>query len=58
MMKAQIYRSQVDLGFRVSAPSRIRTCDLLLRSNPDADAVANWDDAGQVRGGTHCCSPS
>src|SRR5262249_22545366 len=40
------------------APSRIRTCGLLLRSNPAADAVANWDNAGQVSGGTHCCSPS
>jgi hypothetical protein len=40
------------------APSAIRTRALLLRSNPDADAVANWDDAGQARGGTRCCSPS
>jgi hypothetical protein len=40
------------------APSAIRTRGLLLRSNPAADAVANWDDAGQVRGGTHCCRPS
>jgi hypothetical protein len=32
------------------APSRIRTCDLLLRSNPAADAVAISDDAGQVSG--------
>src|SRR5262249_12007542 len=28
------------------------------RSNPGAHAVATSDDAGQVRGGTHCCSPS
>jgi hypothetical protein len=40
------------------APSAIRTRDLLLRSNPAADAVANCNDAGQVRGGAHCCSPS
>jgi hypothetical protein len=40
------------------APSRIRTCGLLLRSNPGAHAVAISDDAGQVRGGSHCCSPS
>jgi hypothetical protein len=40
------------------APSAIRTRALLLRSNPAADAVANWDDAGHARGGTHCCSPS
>jgi len=42
----------------VGAPSRIRTCGLLLRSNPAVDAVAICDDAGQVRGGAHCCSPS
>ena len=42
----------------VGAPSRIRTCGLLLRSNPAADAVAISGDAGQVRGGTRCCSPS
>jgi hypothetical protein len=36
----------------------IRTRALLLRSNPGADAVATSDDAGQVSGGTHCCSPS
>jgi hypothetical protein len=42
----------------VCAPSAIRTRDLLLRSNPAVDAVAVSDDAGQVRGGTHCCSPS
>jgi len=47
-----------DLRRKGCAPSRIRTCGLLLRSTPAADAVANWDDAGQVRGGTHCCSPS
>jgi hypothetical protein len=40
------------------APSRIRTCDLLLRSNPAVDAVAISDDAGQVRARGHCCSPS
>jgi hypothetical protein len=40
------------------APSRIRTCDLLLRSNPAVDAVAISDDAGQVGGRMHCCSPS
>jgi hypothetical protein len=49
-------KSQVRCPF--GAPSKIRTCGLLLRSNPAADAVANWDDAGQVRGGAHCCSPS
>jgi hypothetical protein len=42
----------------MGAPSAIRTRDLLLRNNPAADAVANWDDAGQVKGGAHCCSPS
>jgi hypothetical protein len=42
----------------VSAPSRIRTCDLLLRSNLAVDAVAICDDTGHVSGGTHCCSPS
>src|SRR5215469_10309958 len=40
------------------APSRIRTCGLLLRSNPGAHAVAISGDAGHVRGGTRCCSPS
>src|SRR5215469_449274 len=40
------------------APSRIRTCGLLLRSNPAVDAVAIYDDAGQVRTGMRCCSPS
>ena len=42
----------------ICAPSRIRTCGLLLRSNPAVDAVASWNDAGQVRGGAHCCRPS
>lgn len=41
-----------------SVPSRIRACDLLLRSNPAADAVAICNDAGQVGGSAHCCSPS
>src|SRR5215813_3062651 len=40
------------------APSAIRTRGLLLRSNPAVDAVAISGDAGQVRGGPHCCSPS
>ena len=40
------------------APSRIRTCGLLLRSNPGSDAVATGGDAGHARGGTRCCSPS
>jgi hypothetical protein len=40
------------------APSAIRTRALLLRSNPAVDAVAISDDAGQVSGATHCCSPS
>ena len=40
------------------APSAIRTRALLLRSDPAVDAVAISDDAGQVRSGTHCCSPS
>jgi hypothetical protein len=40
------------------APSAIRTRALLLRSNPAADAVAICVAAGQVRSGTHCCSPS
>jgi hypothetical protein len=40
------------------APSAIRTRGLLLRSNPAADAVAICNDAGQVRGGAYCCSPS
>src|SRR5260370_30473118 len=26
--------------------------------NPQPDAVANYDDAGQVREGAHCCSPT
>src|SRR5215471_17960748 len=38
------------------APSAIRT--RALGSNPAVDAVAISDDAGQVRSGTHCCSPS
>ena len=42
----------------ICAPSRIRTCGLLLRSNPGPDAVAICNDAGQVRSGAHCCSPS
>src|SRR5262249_49787486 len=41
-----------------SVPSRIRTCGLLLRSNPAVDAVATSGDAGQVSGGPRCCSPS
>jgi hypothetical protein len=40
------------------APSAIRTRDLLLRSNPAPDAVANSDDAGQASGSRHSCSPS
>src|SRR5215468_6237152 len=40
------------------APSAIRTRALLLRSNPAVDAVAIGGDAGHVRSGTHCCSPS
>src|SRR5262245_56001815 len=40
------------------APSAIRTRGLLLRSNPAGDGVANSDDAGHVRGGPRCCSPS
>jgi hypothetical protein len=40
------------------APSAIRTRALLLRSNPAVDAVAICVAAGQVRSGTHCCSPS
>ena len=49
-------KSQVRRPF--CAPSRIRTCDLLLRSNPGAHSVAICNDAGQVRGGRHGCSPS
>ena len=45
-------------GFRVGAPLRNRTVDLLLTIYPRDDAVANWDDAGQVRGGVLCCSPT
>src|SRR5579871_4671367 len=37
-------------GRLICAPSAIRTRDLLLRSNPAADAVANCGGAGQVRG--------
>jgi hypothetical protein len=48
-------RSCVSAG---GAPSAIRTRDLLLRSNPAADAVANSDGAGQASGGAHCYSPS
>jgi len=40
------------------ARSATRTRSLPLRSNPGAHAVAVSDDAGQVSGGTHCCSPS
>src|SRR5215472_6935274 len=40
------------------APLRNRTVDLLLTIYPRLDAVANWDDAGQVRGGGLCCSPT
>jgi hypothetical protein len=32
----------IENRFVTCAPSRIRTCGLLLRSNPAADAVANW----------------
>jgi hypothetical protein len=52
---ARIRRSACGL---LSAPSAIRTRGLLLRSNPGPDGVATSDDAGQVGGGTHCCSPS
>jgi hypothetical protein len=40
------------------APLRNRTVDLLLTIYPRPDAVANWDDAGQVRGGPLCCRPT
>ena len=43
---------------RTRAPLRNRTVDLLLTIYPRADAVANWDDAGQVRGGALCCRPT
>jgi hypothetical protein len=42
----------------VGAPWRDRTAYLLLTIYPPADAVANWDDAGQVRGGAPCCRPT
>jgi hypothetical protein len=42
----------------VRAPLRNRTVDLLLTIYPRDDAVANWDDAGQVRGGALCCRPT
>lgn len=41
-----------------SVSSGRSTVDRLLTMNPHPDAVANWDDAGQVRGGAHCCSPT
>jgi len=40
------------------APWRDRTAYLLLTIYPRADAVANCEDAGQVRGGALCCSPT
>jgi hypothetical protein len=40
------------------APLRNRTVDLLLTIYPRVHAVANWDDAGQVRGGALCCRPT
>jgi hypothetical protein len=49
-------KPQVSRLFR--APLRNRTVDLLLTIYPRVHAVANWDDAGQVRGGALCCSPT
>jgi hypothetical protein len=40
------------------APLRNRTVDLLLTIYSRPDAVANWDDAGQVKGGALCCRPT
>ena len=40
------------------APWRDRTAYLLLTIYPRADAVANWDDPGQARGGALCCGPT
>jgi hypothetical protein len=45
-------------GQRTGSPLRNRTVDLLLTIYPRVHAVANWDDAGQVRGGALCCSPT
>jgi len=43
---------------RTRAPLRNRTVDLLLTIYPRVHAVANWNDAGQVRGGPLCCRPT
>src|SRR5712692_8387713 len=40
------------------APWRDRTAYLLLTIYPRVHAVANCDDAGQVRGGPPCCRPT
>ena len=45
----QVGYMAADLVILMSAPSRIRTCDLLLRSNPGPDAVAISGDAGHAR---------
>jgi hypothetical protein len=59
ILKVTLSRAKPEADLLVyGAPLRNRTVDLLLTIYPWVHAVANWDDAGQVRGSPLCCSPT